>query len=180
MVRLDPVDVLGARAHPATGALARRHHLFLALQFLSSIYYGIYLALLVSIVVVCSLLVDFSRRRQLRTQLGALAMAGVVALILCIPYAGPYLRVRPTLGPRGVGEVARFSAEPSSYLAASPTNVLYGRITEPLGEQEKRLFPGTLALLLAGLAVVWRRSPGALIYIVGLVAALNSLSAPTA
>ena len=146
---------------------------FLALQFMSSIYYGIYLALLVSIVVVCSLLVDFSRRRQLRMQFAALATAGAVTLVLCIPYAGPYMEVRPTLGPRGVGEVAQFSARPSSYLAASPSNVLYGRITEHLGGQEKRLFPGTLALLLAGLAVVWRRSPRALIYIVGLLAAFE-------
>ena len=98
---------------------------FLALQFMSSIYYGIYLVVLVAVAVVCFGLVDFSRRQPLRWQLAALATAAAIALILCLPYATPYLRVRPTLGPRGTGEVARFSAEPSSYLAASPSNVLY-------------------------------------------------------
>ena len=147
--------------------------IFLALQFMSSIYYGIYLALLVSVVVTCALLLEFSRKRPLRLQLTSLGVAALVALVLCLPYAVPYLSVRPSLGPRGISEVASYSAKPSSYLAASPTNFLYGELTEHLGGQEKRLFPGALALLLAGVGVFWRRSPRAVIYVVGVIAAFE-------
>ena len=146
---------------------------FLALQFMSSIYYGIYLAVLISIAGVCSLLLDVSRKQPLRRQMTALAAAAGLAVVLCTPYARPYLAVRNSLGVRDVGEVAQFSAKPASYLAASSSNVLFGKLTEPLGGQETRLFPGALALFLTGLCIFWRRSPRALIYIVGLIAAFE-------
>jgi hypothetical protein len=146
---------------------------FLALQFMSSIYYGIYLAVLVSISVLCGLLVDFSRKHPLRAQMTAFGAAASVALVLCTPYARPYLSVRPALGIRGFGEVAQFSARPASYLAASSSNVLFGKLTEHLGGQETRLFPGALALMLTGVCIFSRRSPRPLIYIVGLIAAFE-------
>ena len=61
--------------------------LFVALQFLSSIYYGIYLVLLLSFVIGCSLLIDLHHRRPLRGQIVAFGLAAAVALVMCLPYA---------------------------------------------------------------------------------------------
>ena len=145
---------------------------FVALQFLSSIYYGIYLVLLLAIIVLCVLLVDSWRKRPITGQMTAFGLSAIVALTLCLPYALPYLATRPAVGDRSIDEVKRYSAQPSSYLAASSSNRLFGAVTERFGAPEKRLFPGAVATVLAVICLVWRRS-GALIYLVGLGAAFE-------
>lgn len=158
----------------ATGA--RRYGLlcglFVALQMLSSIYYGIFLAILLGLASVLLLLA--TRRRQLTRAAGALALGGIVAAVICGAYAMPYLETRQKVGSRSPDEIAMFSARPSSYLVATPENRLYGRMFQGRGTAERRLFPGFAAAMLA-LAGLLLRAPTAtvIVYFIAMIAAFE-------
>ena len=145
----------------------------IALQMLSSIYYGIFLASLIALGAV--LLMARDRKVPLRRALLPLAAGAVLAAAVSGAYAIPYLRVHDRVGDRSSGEVAAFSARPSSYLAATPANWLYGRLSASRGGPERRLFPGVIpvALAIAGLLL---RSPSrrAIVYLLLLVAAFET------
>ena len=133
---------------------------FVLAQFLSCIYYGIFLVLTFTIVAPLLLLA-----RQ-RASLGAIARAFAVGAIVCVgplvAYSAPYRANQQALGVRGASEIDTWSATPASFIAAPPDNRLYGR-TAVLGGSEGRLWPGALAIVLAlagawgsrRLAVVW-------------------------
>ena len=98
---------------------------FIALQFLSSIYYGVFLATLLGL----------CRRRapdprvdgaQLKQRVVALAIGAVVCLGLVSPYALQYAITKSRTGGRPAEQVLMFSAKPSSYTVATETNFLYG------------------------------------------------------
>ena len=120
---------------------------FVALQFLSSIYYGAFLAILLGLVVFV-LSCPF-RGRALTSRLTAVAAGGVVALVLAAPYAVEYAITKKKAGGRPMEQVLMFSAKPSSYTVATETNFLYGERSERRGRAERRLFTGVLPLLLA-------------------------------
>jgi hypothetical protein len=143
----------------------------IALQTLSSIYYGIFLATLVGLAALLLILSD--RRAPLLQVAKALGPGVAIAAIVCAAYARPYVQVRARVGDRPVGEVSDFSARPSSYLAATPTNWLYGRSARR-SAPERRLFPGTVAVLLAiaGLLLV-APSRRTIVYVLLLVAAFE-------
>ena len=61
---------------------------------LSLIYYGIYLCVLMAIAVVCSLAVRAYQRQPLLHHAGVFGAAAAVAIVLCLPYAMPYLGTR--------------------------------------------------------------------------------------
>ena len=145
---------------------------FVALQFMSSIYYGVFLATLLAL---CALLLLCGMRKQgSKRGISLLATAAATAAILTAPYAIPYAATKHHLGGRSEPEVLRYSARPSSYRVATDTNYLYGERSAPRGRPERRLFPGVLPLLLAvsGLLLV-RPSNEAIVYLVGLVAAFE-------
>jgi hypothetical protein len=146
--------------------------LFIGLQMLSSIYYGIFLALLLG---VASLLLLLPlRRRELTRALAALALGGVVAVAICGAYAIPYLDTRQKVGSRPDDQIATFSARPSSYLVATPDNKLYGRMFQGRGTAERRLFTGFAALILAFGGLLLRRpSNTAIAYLIALVVAFE-------
>lgn len=128
--------------------------LFVALQILSSLYYGVFL---------CSALVFFvvpflpGRNAVLRRRaLAALLAGGVLAVVIVVPYMQPYWRARDALPERNAAEASLFAAGPRHYLAALPENRLAGPVTASLGRPEKRLFPGFVAIGLALLAL-WPR-----------------------
>ena len=143
---------------------------FLALQMLSSIYYGIFLGLLLGVVGGVQMIALSGRR--IRTAVLALALGVVVAAGVSWLYSVPYASASARVGTRGVGEVRQFSAKPRSYLSATPTNYLYGARHRSL--PERRLFPGVLPLVLAlvGLLLV-PPSPPAIAYLIGLAAAFE-------
>src|SRR5262249_41354606 len=95
------------------------------------------------------LLVARDRAVTIRSLLAPLAAAAFLASAVGAAYARPYLRVHARTGDRPVQEVDEFSARPASYLAATPNNWLYGGTRARSGGPERRLFPGTIALLLA-------------------------------
>ncbi len=143
----------------------------IALQMLSSIYYGIFLASVVAFAAV--LLIARDRTVTFARAALPLAAGAVLALIVCGVYARPYLEAHARVGDRPAGEVAEFSARPSSYLAATPANWIYGRFSRS-SRPERRLFPGTIAIVLAltGLLLV-PPSRRTAVYLLVLVAAFE-------
>ncbi|HTH00865.1 MAG TPA: hypothetical protein VL882_11410 [Vicinamibacterales bacterium] len=136
-----------------------------ALQMLSSVYYGIFLATLIAI---GSLLLLIGKPWTTnRRAMIPLAAGAVLALALTGAYARPYLHARDRVGERPVDEIQAFAARPADYLVVPHTNWLYGR-WQTRGEMERRLFPGAIALLLATVALLLR-SPSRVIVVYLLV-----------
>jgi hypothetical protein len=143
---------------------------FVALQMLSSVYYGVFLATLLPLVAGL-LLLSLPRSQALRA-FRALALGGVAAAIICSLYALPYLAASRQVGRRSTDEISKFSAQPRDYLAATPDNRIYGDVFESLPEH--RLFPGLVAVLLAIAAVFPRpRTSAAVVYLIALAAAFE-------
>ncbi|MGH8638338.1 MAG: hypothetical protein ACREUZ_14480 [Burkholderiales bacterium] len=143
---------------------------FVALQMLSSIYYGIFLALLLAAVALLQI-VALPWRRSLQC-LRVLAIGGLIAGAVSLAYSRPYTEASRLVGTRSRLEVAMFSAQPRDYKVASETNYLYGE--QYPGRGERRLFPGVLPLLLAlaGLLLI-PHTPATVAYLVGLVLAFE-------
>jgi hypothetical protein len=147
---------------------------FVLAQLFSSIYYGLFLGLLLGLVG----LVTLAARRWLiapRTLLG-LGLGVLATAAATFMYAQPYERVQRRVGERSVQETAKYSAQPASYLAVPPDNVVYGPLTGDQGGEETKLFPGATALALAAVAVVPPVSAAVVAYgVAGVVAAELSL-----
>ena len=146
--------------------------LFASLQMLSSIYYGVFLLVLLPLVTALILL--SYRMRDLPAMLVRFVPGTLVVAVLCGAYAIPYLETKKDVGGRGVREVMRFSARPSSYLVATPDNVVYGRVFASRGRPERRLFPGALAVVLAIVGLFLRppdKAPITIAYLLGMVLA---------
>jgi hypothetical protein len=128
------------------------------LQVLSCVYYGIFLALMVALL---GLLLIAAHPRRAPIALTVLAIGGLVAIALTYPYARPYVENASKLGPRDLGEVVQYSADPLSYLTAPPQNWLWGGTADRFPGNELRFFPGVVAIALA--LVAFGRRPRAMI-----------------
>ncbi len=128
--------------------------LLVALQGLSSIYYVVFFA--TALVVLVPLLLLTIPAQGRRRALGSLAAGCVLAAVLLVPYFLPYRTARGVVGERPAGDLVAYSAGPKHYLAAMPDSVLYGRLTGGIGSAEKRLFVGFSVMALVGFAL-WRR-----------------------
>jgi hypothetical protein len=146
--------------------------LFVSLQMLSSIYYGVFLIVLMPVV---GALIFLSQRfRDLPAIVARFVPAAVVIAVLCGAYSIPYLDTRKDVGGRGVPEIMLYSARPSSYLVATPDNIVYGRAFASRGRPERRLFPGALAVFLAIVGLFLRppeKGPTTIAYLLGMVLA---------
>ena len=145
----------------------------IALQMLSSIYYGIFLATLIALASL--LLLPRDRQAPFLRAAGALAAGAILAAAISAAYAVPYLRAHAKVGDRPIQDVASLSATPANYLVATPGNWLYGRLTGARGRAERRLFPGVTAVLLAIAALLLRPpSRRAIAYLLLLIAAFET------
>jgi hypothetical protein len=126
---------------------------FLWLQIVSCVYYGAFLGVIVSTL---ALLLIVSRPDQARRAIVPLCLGAIVAAALTLPYALPYLAATRELVPRPAGDVLTFSAEWGSYLAAPRQNWLWGWTAWGFNGNERHLFPGVIAVLLALAALAWR------------------------
>jgi hypothetical protein len=144
--------------------------LFLALQMASSVYYGVFLFILLGTVALLQLIT--LRGPRLMRSVRACAIGGLLAASLSAVYSLPYAAASARVGTRTMDEAATFSARPGDYRSATPGNVFYG--SRYPSEPERRLFPGLLPLLLAlaGLLLV-RPTVVAVAYLVGLVLAFE-------
>jgi len=145
----------------------------LALQMLSSIYYGMFLGVLLGLAAL--VLIARDRGVSFGKLLAPLAVGAAIAVAVSALYARPYMRVHARTGDRPVYEIEQYSARPASYLAATPNNWLYGGSQNRSGGPERRLFPGTIALVLAtaGLLLV-PPSRRAIVYLLLLVVAFEA------
>lgn len=146
--------------------------LFLWLQMISCVYYGAFLAIIVA---AFALLLMATRPQQAARAIGPLCAGALLAAALTLPYALPYLAAAQELGPRPEGEVQQFSAEWGSYLAAPFQNWLWGWTAWTYSGDERRLFPGAAAVILATLGLAWkpRRLPTVYVTILLLAVALS-------
>ena len=145
--------------------------LFAALQTLSSIYYGLYLAVVLAVMTIVLALGKPVRPRG-RTMAG-LACGAVLAGALVLPYIRPYQQARAVVGERGFDEVRLWSAGPKHFLAATPDNWLYGSFSSDLSFPEKRLFVGIVGLLLAGIGLWPPFDRRRIACLIGLAVAVN-------
>jgi hypothetical protein len=135
---------------------------FVLLQLLSCVYYGLFLV--VAMAVVCPLTLVLRRDRLGPSALGGLAAGAAVVVLVAAAYQRPYAVARDLVGERDLDETAGYSARASSYLAATPDNLLYGARTKALGDNERRLFPGITPIAFSIVALVPPAQPVALIY----------------
>ena len=120
---------------------------FLALQCLSSWYYGIFFATFLAPVAVAMLIGQGSARA--RASLRALAAGAALTTIIVVPMAIPYFAARQHVGERPESEIRFYSAVPGDYLLAHRQNVLIGPQTWRQGKQERELYMGFLIPLIA-------------------------------
>jgi hypothetical protein len=128
----------------------------IGLQALSSIYYVVFLCILLvpaTLLAPRHLTVPWSLRHA-RVFLLAIVTAGVIVA----PYAVVYNRARESVPPRTEAEVQRYSATPRDYFNVPAANRLYPSAPPPELADERTLFVGVVAMLLAMVAVVRRRS----------------------
>jgi hypothetical protein len=95
---------------------------------------------------------QFARPRQghWKQLLGALALSSLVLLRFLIPYQ----TVANTYGARRTtGEARRMSAAPVHWLVGSSRNVVYGGMFGKWRTDERELFPGVVAVVLAGIGL---------------------------
>ena len=126
--------------------------LFYVLQALANGYYALFLTILAGLFILVMTVAGRKwKEGHFRIQMAVFA---VVALAALGPFLYHYAQVRNTLGlERGIGAYAR----PTSFLATSPQNNLYGRVSRQFLKPESELFPGAMAFLLAvlgGLSVL--------------------------
>ena len=122
----------------------------LAAQYLSGVYFGMFLACyLVPVGGVLAL--GWGR---VRSSVRPLLAGAALATALIVPASVPYFQVRQTLGERPASEVEQFSAVPRDYLVPYAEDVAYAPVagTSRL-DGETQLFPGFLIVLLACLAM---------------------------
>ncbi len=133
--------------------------LFAFLQAITAGYYAYLTAFLVLAYLGSVALAE--RRTVTRRGLTRIGVALVVALALLVPIAFPFWRVAANEGfVRSRAAVELWSAKPRMWVAATPNNLLYGGFARRYGltwPNEVFLFPGLLACLLAGVALVGRR-----------------------
>lgn len=140
---------------------------FVLLQLLSSIYYGLFLATTLGGLAVITLALQWRTRR--RFPLSGSAAAGLVlgAAVLgfaAAEYARPYKLAATRVGERGIDETKRYSAKWSSFITTRPDNRLYGPFTGEWDEEEKRLHPGVTPVIAAAAAFVPAIPPAAIAY----------------
>ena len=113
----------------------------------SCIYYTVFLATI--LVVVAPVLLLGCPRARLRRTVLALAAGALLAAAALSPYLLAYRAARVEVGEREAGLAVLYGAGPTHYIAVTPGNLVWDRVTGFLGRHEKRLFPGAVALLLA-------------------------------
>jgi hypothetical protein len=126
----------------------------LSLQLLSSIYYGVFLGLIVAALV---LMLAASRRGQARAVVVPLCAAALLAGGVALIYSLPYMESARVVGTRAEAELTSFSAQVASYFSAPQENWLWGSASYPFEGDELRLFPGLVAVALAVVGVAAHR-----------------------
>lgn len=124
--------------------------MLLALEVLSSLYYGVFLGMIVPGLIV---LLAARRPRQARAAMAPLCVGAVLAACVLAVYAVPYFESAQVVGTRDRGETARYSAQIASYFTAPQHNWLWGWTSVRFEGNERHLFPTIVAVVLAVVAI---------------------------
>ncbi len=124
----------------------------LVAQVYCGIYYAVFLvtALLIVIPLHLSALPAERRKALVRASVPALAI-GALAVA---PYLAAYVMNRGIVGERSDRDVLEYSATARNYLATMKENLVHGWWSAGFGQAERRLFPGAIAVVLAGIGLV--------------------------
>jgi hypothetical protein len=139
-----------------------------ALQMLSSLYYGLFLA--VYLVPLGGAL--WLARGRPRRPLLMLAAGATLAGVLVSPVIHAYTANKAMVGDRGVGTVEFYSAVGSDYVKPHFRSLIYGRWSED-GNPERQLFPRVMPVALAAAALWPPLSVARIAYTLGLVVAFD-------
>lgn len=149
----------------------------LVLQLLSGIYYAIFLATALAVVIPLRWFsMDILARNRFARQL---VVVGAVAAACALPYLSIYVQNRGTVGERSESEMLRYSATLVNYLASDPYNLVHGRWGAGLGSSERRLFPGVAALVLGAIGLWGWSSRKTMVMAIGAVGLVISLGLNT-
>ncbi|MBX7144832.1 MAG: glycosyltransferase family 39 protein [Oligoflexia bacterium] len=132
--------------------------LSIALSFMCTVYYALFLVLLVPVVFLAVVLLKPHQFQ--RQDLALFATGCCIGLCPIAPVALPYLAVRGTFGERAIYEAFYFAASGLSYLSSSAFSLLYS-FSSSWTHPEATLFPGLaiLVLSLGGTARMWGAQP---------------------
>jgi hypothetical protein len=119
-----------------------------ALQTMSSLYYGCFLAVYMTVVGVALWLGRGRPRQPIR----ACAAGALLAAALIAPVAGQYIASRPMMGTREAGTIQFYSAVGHDYLQPNYRSRLYQRWSEG-GSPERELFPRAMPVVLSAIAL---------------------------
>lgn len=125
-------------------------------QFVSCIYYGVFLLTVWPVLA----LVEWLRRRgQVDRAVVGRVVAGLgMAAVVAGLYALPYQRARAIVGDRPAGEVGVYSGSFDAYVLSPPTSVVWGW-TSAAGKSERWLFPGLVGTAIAVSAITMPAAP---------------------
>jgi len=139
-----------------------------ALQMLSSLYYGLFLAVYL-VPLGGALWLARGRPRRPLLMLGA---GAALAVVLVSPVIYAYTANRAMVGDRGVPAVQFYSAEGPDYLKPHFRSLIYGRWAEG-GNPERQLFPRVMPVALTAVALWPPLSVARIAYTLALIVALD-------
>jgi len=138
--------------------------LFFVAQSLSNWHYLVYSAMAAGLLWLWTAV--FSRKRTEWIRLGWVVVAVVIAALVILPFALPYLRIHRRLPgfERSLKEVELYGAKGEDYLRVLDASVVYGDAPIPFKEggigYENVLYPGVVILVLALAGLLLRRREG--------------------
>jgi len=135
---------------------------FVWLQIVSSVYYGVFLAIAC---LVLALSLSIVHRDTALRAIAWLTVGAALAALLALPYAWPYIQASRTMV-RRLSEVSTYSAHLWNYLASAGPSRFWGWTSDRLGGVELNLFPGLIAIVLALASIFNHRRRLVLVYAV--------------
>jgi hypothetical protein len=142
----------------------------IALQALSSLYYGIFFVLFLCVVAIALWMVGSIR---LKGVYKPLLLGAAISAAIVIPLTAPYWQNRARVGERPATAVAHYSAVPADFLAA-PLRSRYHEYGTRAENGERELFPGLVPVILAAVALWPPLSRMRFAYGIGLVFAVDA------
>lgn len=121
------------------------------LQVWSCLYYALFLVTALAVAGLVSLL--WLSPRQIGRVVGAATPAVAIVMLLSVPYALPYLDVRAETGPRTEEELRGWSPKLDNYWSTNAGNRISQRLPKQVGHIEGVLFPGSVTIALAVVAL---------------------------
>lgn len=160
---------------------ARRDVWLAAAAVIAQVYCGIYYAVFLGTALLLIIPLRWPHlpreRRAGMIQHGALAaMAGALVVL---PYLAIYLLNRGSLGDRDNRDILTYSATLANYLSTPNENIIHGAWSGGLGQNERRLFPGIVALVIAVIGVFGLERRRLTLLVAGLVGFVISLGLNT-